>query len=129
MLGFAAWPNIIAHAGMRLVLTPVFTAPTLYYFLRGLRRSSRNDFILTWLFLGAGLLGYTAFRIVPFVLIVGMLIYMAYHRFNQQARSAAWAFLLTALFAFVVFLPLFRYAMEYPSILQSAVHFLESTSM
>jgi len=114
LLGFAAWPNIIARSGMRLVLAPVFTAPTLYYFLRGLRRSSRNDFILAGLFLGAGLLGYTAFRIVPFVLVVGMLIYMVYHRFNQSARSAGWAFLLVGLFAFVVFLPLFRYALEYP---------------
>jgi len=114
LLGFAAWPNIIARAGMRLVLAPVFTAPTLYYFLRGLRRSNRNDFILAGLFLGAGLLGYTAFRIVPLVLAIGMLIYMAYQRFNQSARSAGWAFLLVALFAFVVFLPLFRYALEYP---------------
>lgn len=114
LLGFAAWPNIIARAGMRLVLTPVFTAPTLYYFLRGLRRSNRNDFILTGLFLGTGLLGYTAFRIVPIALVVGILIYMAYHRFNQPSRSAGWSFLLTALFAFVVFLPLFRYALEYP---------------
>jgi len=116
LLGFAAWPNIIARAGMRLVLAPVFTAPTLYYFLRGLRRSSRNDFILTGLFLGAGLLGYTAFRIVPLVLVVGMLIYMAYHRFNKSARSAGWAFLLVGLFAFVVFLPLFRYALESPQL-------------
>lgn len=114
LLGFAAWPNIIARAGMRLVLAPVFTAPTLYYFLRGLRRSNRNDFILTGLFLGAGLLGYTAFRIVPLVLVIGMLIYMAYHRFNRPSRSAGWTFLLVALFAFVVFLPLFRYALEYP---------------
>lgn len=116
LLGFAAWPNIIARAGMRLVLAPVFTAPTLYYFLRGLSRSSRNDFILTGLFLGAGLLGYTAFRIVPVVLIVGMLIYMAYHRFNKSARSVGWAFLLVGLFAFVVFLPLFRYALENPQL-------------
>ncbi len=114
LLGFAAWPNIIARTGMRLVLAPVFTAPTLYYFIRGLRRSSRNDFILTGLFLGAGLLGYTAFRIVPLVLVVGLLIYMAYHRFNQSARSVGWAFLLVGLFAFVVFLPLFRYALEFP---------------
>jgi len=114
LIGFAAWPNIIARSGMRLVLAPVFTAPTLYYFLRGLRRSSRNDFILTGLFLGAGLLGYTAFRIVPLVLVIGILIYMTYHRFNQPARSAGWAFLLVALFSFVVFLPLFRYALEYP---------------
>ncbi len=115
LTGFAAWPNIIAHAGMRLVLTPVFAAPTLFYFFRGLRRLDRNDFILTGIFLGLGLLGYTASRIVPLVLVVGMLIYLGYHKFNKSSRSAGWAFLITALFAFVIFLPLLRYALEYPT--------------
>lgn len=115
LTGFAAWPNIIAHAGMRLVLTPVFAAPTFFYFFRGLRRSDRNDFILTGIFLGLGLLGYTASRIVPLVLVAGMLIYLGYHRFNKPSRSAGWAFLITALFAFVIFLPLLRYALEYPT--------------
>jgi 4-amino-4-deoxy-L-arabinose transferase-like glycosyltransferase len=114
IMGFAAWPNIIAHAGMRLILTPVFLAPTLFYFFRGLRTSDRNDFILTGIFLGLGMLGYTASRIVPILLVVGMLIYLIYQRFNKASRTAAWAFLLTALFAFVIFLPLFRYALEYP---------------
>ena len=116
LTGFAAWPNIIAHAGLRLVLTPVFVAPTLFYFFRGLRRSNRNDFILTGIFLGLGLLGYTASRIVPIVLVVGMLIYLAYHRFDKPSRSAGWAFLLTALFAFVLFLPLLRYMLENPTV-------------
>jgi hypothetical protein len=115
LTGFAAWPNIIAHAGMRLVLTPVFAAPTLFYYFRGLRRMDRNDFILTGIFLGLGLLGYTASRIVPLVLVVGMLIFMGYHKFNKPSRSAGWAFLITALFAFVIFLPLLRYALEYPT--------------
>jgi len=114
LTGFAEWPNIIAHAGMRLVLTPVFVAPTLFYFFRGLRRSDRNDFILTGIFLGLGLLGYTASRIVPLVLVVGMLIYLAYHRFTKVSVSAGWAFLITSLFALVIFLPLLRYALEYP---------------
>lgn len=113
-MGYAAWPNIIAHSGMRLVLTPVFLAPTLFYFFRGLRRSSRNDLILTGVFLGLGMLGYTASRIVPVVLIVGMVIFLAYHRFNKSSRSTTWGFLLTALFAFVVFLPIIRYALEDP---------------
>lgn len=114
LMGFAAWPNIIAHAGMRLVLTPVFLAPTLFYFFRGLRTSSRNDFILTGIFLGLGLMGYTASRIVPVVLVLGLLIYLAYHRFDKTSRTALWGLLLTALFAFVVFMPLIRYALEDP---------------
>ena len=114
LTGFAAWPNIIAHAGMRLVLTPVFLAPTLFYFFRGLRHSNRNDFILTGIFLGLGMLGYTASRIVPLVMVVGMLIYLAYHRVNKTSRSAGLAFLITALFALVIFLPLLRYALENP---------------
>jgi 4-amino-4-deoxy-L-arabinose transferase-like glycosyltransferase len=130
LMGFAAWPNIIAHAGMRLVLTPVFLAPTLYYFFRGLRRANRNDFILTGIFLGLGLLGYTASRIVPVVLVVGMLVYLIYHKFDKTSRSAGWAFLLTALFAFVLFLPLFRYALEFPVFFsQRSISRLSSTEV
>ena len=38
LVGFASWTNILARSGMRLVLTPVFVAPVLFYLLRGLRQ-------------------------------------------------------------------------------------------
>jgi peptidoglycan/xylan/chitin deacetylase (PgdA/CDA1 family) len=114
LIGFAAWPNIIARAGMRMVLTPVFVAPTLFFFLRGLRRTSRNDLILSGIFLGLGLMGYSASRIMPLVLLAGIIIYLFKYKFSKPSRSLIWAFGLTALFSLVLFLPLLRYILENP---------------
>lgn len=112
--GIAFWPNIISRIGLRFPLYPLFTAVTLYYLLRGLRRSSRNDFLLSGLFLGLGLHGYTPFRIVPFLVVVATGLY-ALHARSQPARQMAWVgLLLIALTALLVFLPLLRYALENP---------------
>ena len=47
--GIGYWPNVISRVGLRFPLYPLFVAPALYYLIRGLRTSSRNDFILSGL--------------------------------------------------------------------------------
>ena len=114
LFGFAAWPNMIARVGLRVVLAPVFVAPVLFYFLRGLRTTRRNDFILAGILLGLGLLGYSAFRMMPFVIIAGILIYLAYHKFSKETRNTWWALGLLVVFALVMFLPLLRFTVDNP---------------
>jgi hypothetical protein len=117
LLGMAAWTNIIARVGMRLVLTPVFVAPTLFYLLRGIRTQRRNDFILSGIFLGWGLMGYSAFRIVPFVAALGVLIYLAHRRRHASNAHLFGDFSLLVLFAVVAALPLLRFALQYPDLI------------
>ena len=114
-LGFAAWPNIIARVGLRLILCPVFVAPVMFYLIRGLRQSKRNDFILAGIFLGLGLMGYSAFRIMPFVVAAGILIYILHQKVKDKRTQAIWAFGVIALFAVILAIPLLRYAWEYPT--------------
>ena len=116
-IGFAAWTNIIARVGMRLVLTPVFVAPMLFYLFRGMRRMNRNDLLLSGVFLGLGMLGYSAFRIVPLVVIVALIVYLVRQNFDQASRSLVWGFGLLALFALVFALPLVRVAIQEPNII------------
>nr|BAL58277.1 hypothetical conserved protein [uncultured Chloroflexota bacterium] len=112
--GIAFWPNIISRIGLRFPLYPLFTAITLYYLLRGLRRASRNDFLLSGLFLGLGLHGYTPFRIVPFLVVVTIGLYHLHVR-QQEMRRMAWlGLILIALASLLIFLPLLRYALENP---------------
>jgi hypothetical protein len=114
LAGIAYWPNVISRVGLRFPLYPLFTAPTLYYLIRGLRRSNRNDFILSGLFLGFGLHGYSSFRFVPFVVVIAVLVY-ALHQKEKAARQQALLWLaISAVAAFVVFLPLLRYTLENP---------------
>lgn len=116
LFGFAAWPNMIARVGLRVVLTPVFVAPVMFYLLRGLRSARRNDFVLAGILTGLGLLGYSAFRLMPFVVLVGVVLFVIYHRFHKPARSNWWALGVLILFAFVMALPLLRFAVDYPNV-------------
>ena len=114
--GMAYWPNVISRAGLRFPLYPLFVAPTLYYLMRGLRTSSRNDFILAGLALGIGLHGYTPIRILPIVILIVIGVYL----FHPQARSkrlqTVSGLLVLVLVSLIIFLPLLRFALEYPTL-------------
>ncbi len=112
--GIGYWPIVLERFSLRISFYPLFVAPTLYYLIRGLRRQSRNDFLLAGLALGLGLLGYTPFRIMPFVVVLIVLIYVLHQRDPLIRRQTLIGLLLLALTSFLVFLPLARYAMEEP---------------
>ncbi len=115
LAGVAYWPNVVSRAGLRYTLYPFFAAATLYFLVRGLRSRKPNDFLLAGLFLGAGLHGYSPFRIVPFVVIAAILLYVL-HRQSQGARwQAFWWLGIVTVVSLVVFLPLLRYMVDDPN--------------
>ncbi len=116
--GIAYWPNVISRVGLRFPLYPLFVAPTCYFLMRGLRTRKRNDFILSGLFLGLGLHGYTPFRIVPLLVVVTFLLGVMYLRRKELANKYGriWKdFGLLFGTAFIIFLPLLRYATLHPN--------------
>ncbi len=114
LAGMAYWPNIISRVGLRYPLYALFAAPALYHLLRGLRASNRNDFILSGLFLGLGLHGYSSFRFMPVVIVIAMGVYILHARWQAQRAQSLWWLLLITMSAVVVFLPLLRYLLDYP---------------
>jgi len=114
MVGIGYWPNVIARVGLRFPLYPMFAAPTLYYLIRGIRTSNRNDFILSGLALGLGLHGYSPFRLVPLVVVAAVGIYLLHAQSKGKRIQTIWAVLILSLMAFLVFLPLFRYSFTNP---------------
>jgi hypothetical protein len=113
-LGFASWTNIITRIGLRLVLYPVFTAIVLYFLLRGFRRSNRNDFVLAGIFLGLGLLGYSAFRVVPLVVVLAIVVFLLHQKDKEKRKEAWWALGIMIIFSFVLAMPLIHFAIQYP---------------
>jgi len=112
--GIAYWPNVISRAGLRFPLASLFVAPTLFYLLRGLRTRSRNDFIVSGLFLGFGLHGYSPFRIMPFVVVIAVGLYLL-HAQSKGIRKQAIVWLsILGLISLIVFLPLARYWLDNP---------------
>jgi hypothetical protein len=114
--GIAYWPNVISRVGLRFPLYPLFVAPTLYYLFRGLRTSRRNDFILAGLALGIGLHGYTPIRILPIVILIGVGIYLLHAQARGKRLQVISGLLVLVLVSLILFLPLLRFALEYPTI-------------
>lgn len=114
LFGVASWPNIISRIGLRFPLYPLFVAPTLLYLIRGLRTQNRNYFILSGIFLGIGLHGYSPFRIMPFLVGAVVLIYILHVKSGDERRQVIFWFLLVALVSAFVFSPLLRYWIAYP---------------
>ena len=115
MAGIAYWPNIISRIGLRFALYPLFVAPALFYLIHGLRNISRNDFVLSGIFLGIGLHGYSPIRILPFIIVVGALLAILHSKAYDYRRQVFWNTAILAFTALILFLPLFRYAIENPT--------------
>ncbi len=112
--GFSYWAQTQARIGLRFTLYPAFYAPMLFYLIRGLRATRRNDFIWAGLWMGLGLQGYTSYRIVPFVALAGFVIYILHQRSPEMRRFALMGLGITALVALAAFLPLFRFTLDRP---------------
>ena len=118
LAGIGYWPNLISRIGLRFPLYPLFVAPTLLYLIRGLRTRNRNDFLLSGLFLGIGLHGYSPMRIVPLVIVAAFVLYWL-HSLRSQSKGVrkdlpVWLVML-GLVSMFVFLPLLRYWLEHPA--------------
>ncbi len=120
-LAVSRWHVAITRVGLRFPLTAFFLAPALYHLFRAMRTNERNQWLWAGFWLGAGLHGYTAFRMVPvlFVLLfLTKLLWDATGRFLgkriSQEHTALdpktwYNGLLSGTLALLVFLPLLRY--------------------
>lgn len=121
LAGIAFWPNLLARTGLRFALLPLFTAPALYFLVRSLRLRRRNDMLLAALCAGLGLYGYSPARVVPLVMVLGVLVYAA-HPVARARRTQTFLWLgAAAVIAFAVLVPLSHAALSLPDI------FLERT--
>ena len=114
LFGIAYWPNVISRIGLRFPLYPLFAAPTLLYLIRGLRTRNRNDFILSGIFLGLGLHGYSPFRIVPFLVVIAFMIYFLHAQSKGNREQGVLWLVIIAVTSFFIFLPLLSYWIEFP---------------
>jgi NADH:ubiquinone oxidoreductase subunit 6 (subunit J) len=115
LVGIGYWPNVISRIGLRFPLYPLFVAPTLFYLIRGLRTRNRNDFLLSGLFLGIGLHGYSPMRIVPFVVVAAFVLYWLHSQSKGARQDLPVWLVMVALVAMFVFLPLLRFWLDHPA--------------
>ena len=107
--GMAYWPLLFTRLALRIPYFPLFVAPVMYFMIRGLRRQNINDILLTGLFLGLGLHGYTPFRIVPIFVVLGIVIYILHRPSRDRRLATIFSLVLIAFVSLLVFVPLLRY--------------------
>ncbi|MCC6191960.1 MAG: hypothetical protein IT318_23265 [Anaerolineales bacterium] len=112
LAGVGFWATAISRVGLRFPLTPLFVAPMLLFFLRGARRGGRNDFLLSGLFLGLGLYGYSTIRMAPVLIMAAAVWLLMWPPAGITRRALVGNTVLLFATAFVVFVPLYRYATE-----------------
>ncbi len=110
MAAISFWATAISRVGLRFPLTPLFVAPVLLFLLRGIRRHSRNDFLLAGLSLGIGLYGYSTIRVVPFAMVAVLIWFFLWPQPAAARRQLITNTVLMFATTFIVFLPLYRYA-------------------
>ena len=110
------WHAVIGRQGMRISLSPLFSALIAVYLARGLRHNRRADFVLAGLALGFGLLGYQAVRMLPLVAIAGVAGAVVLAKESWRARlSYVLNLAVLAFVALMVFLPLLHFWVEEPA--------------
>ncbi len=114
LAGVAYWPNVMSRAALRYALYPLFVAPLMFYLIRGIRSSNRNDLIKAGIALGLGLHGYSTYRIVPFLVVLAFGLYLLHAQSKNKRKQALGGFFILALVSLAVFLPLLSYTLEHP---------------
>ena len=114
--GIAFWPNVISRVGLRFALYPLFTAPAIYYLLRGLKYGRRNDFVWAGIAIGLGMHGYSPYRAVPILLLVAVFLFILHRRNRSTQEKAIVGTILMGVTSILVTLPLIRYAIDNPDI-------------
>ena len=118
LAGFVAasyWETVISRDGATASLTGIAGALVVVLLIRAIRHNRRWDFILTGLALGFSLYTYHQARIFPFAVMAAVLTALVIKRMTTRERAA---FVLNsvvcAAVAFMVFLPMFRFMIDWP---------------
>lgn len=114
--GMAYWPLLFTRLALRIPYYPLFVAPVMYFMVRGLRRQHIPDVLWAGFFLGLGLHGYTPFRIVPLLVVLGILIYVLHTADKNRRWNAVFALILMGFLSLLVFIPLLRYWLANPDL-------------
>lgn len=115
LVAVSYWHAMLSSLGLRIVLTPLFVALLVGFLARALRYNRRADWIAAGLTLGIGLYAYQAIRMFPVVIVLGFLFALIFkYRTLTVRRELVVNFIVLVIVSFSVFIPLFRYSVDFP---------------
>lgn len=115
MVAVSYWHTMLSRLGLRIVSTTLVATVVLIFFVRALRHNRRNDWILAGLALGGGMFFYQAARMLPVIIIAGVLLTLLFRVRSWQGLGVTVVNgLALVIVALAVFAPLGRYMIELP---------------
>lgn len=115
LVAVSYWHTALSRLALRIVLTPLVTGLLMVFFTRALRHNRRSDFILSGLVLGFGLYTYQAVRMLPVVIVVGLLMVLVFKARDMRER---WQYVVNlsvlVLVSLVVFVPMLGFSAQFP---------------
>lgn len=97
-IAFSYWAINFSRIGFRAIMTPALLAFAGYFFFRGLRTEQKRYFLYAGLFVGLGLHGYIASRLVPLIFILLLpFLWLSYQNFFGRFWKQGLVFILGAL--------------------------------
>ncbi|QQG45159.1 MAG: hypothetical protein HYW89_04135 [Candidatus Sungiibacteriota bacterium] len=113
-LAVSFWHINFSRIGFRAIMVPFFASFALYFLLKGLRTGKLWSIIAAGIFTGLGFHTYIAFRFMPFVLAVPIIIYLIRWWKNKETNCIPCLVALFLLVNILVGLPLALYFFENP---------------
>src|SRR5258708_8671409 len=74
LIAVSFWHVLLSRLGLRIVTTPLVVTFVFIFLARGLRYNRRADFLIAGFGLGAGMYFYQAIRMLPLVVIAGVVL-------------------------------------------------------
>jgi hypothetical protein len=116
-LAVSHWAVSTSRVGLRFAFAPLLAALTLLFLIRGLRSLRTSDFLLAGLFLGLGMYGYQAFRVMPLAVVACIALRLGatlWRRERDQAlRLLGNSGVMVAL-SLLVYAPMARFWQQFP---------------
>ena len=132
LVAVSYWHVVISRYALRTHLTAPFAAIVIIFLARALRNNRRGDFVACGLALGFSAYAYTASRILPLVVVVGVGIALLLRRRSWKRR---WRYFVNlgalAFVSSMIILPMLHYAQDDPEHFwgQIAIHTSGSKSI
>lgn len=114
LFAMSKWMVATSRAGLRFPYAPLATAATFWLMLRWMRTGDRRDALWCGVAIGAGLYGYTPFRVMVVAVVMGFGLSLFNPRWRGERARVIRHGLLIGATAAIVFLPLGRYSFDYP---------------
>ena len=114
--GIAYWSNVVSRFGLRLPFYIFFTSAIFYFLLRGIRSGKRNYFLMVGILLGLSFYGYSADRILPFLIIFSLGLYLLHPQSKTRHTYILFSVLAITVISLILFLPLLRYIIAEPDL-------------